>query len=142
MTRIDAIPTRQAAQAVLGIGTDIVECARIARMIDRHGDVFLRRVFTAAEIEYCCDRKAANQHYAGRWAAKEAVLKALGTGWAHGIKWTDVEVINQQGGKPIIVLADRAREISIEQAINEIMISISHCRDYATAYATALGGGT
>lgn len=128
-------------QGVIGIGTDIIECSRIANMIEKHGDVFLRRVYTTDEIEYCSGRKAANQHYAGRWAAKEAVLKALGTGWAHGIQWTDVEVVNQQGGKPVIVLNGKALEISLSQGIFEMMISISHCRHYATAYATAVGPG-
>ncbi len=129
------------AGAVIGIGTDIIECVRIAQMIEKHGEVFLTRVYTHDEIAYCSGRKAANQHYAGRWAAKEAVLKALGTGWAHGIQWTDVEVVNQQGGKPTIVLDGKAREISRQQRIREMMISISHCRNYAVAYATAISGG-
>ena len=122
----------------MGIGTDIIECMRIAQMIEKHGEIFLKRVYTQEEITYCSGRKAANQHYAGRWAAKEAVLKALGTGWAHGIQWTDVEVVNQQGGKPKIVLSGKAGEISQGQGIDEMMISISHCRHYATAYATAV----
>ena len=125
---------------MLGIGTDIIECERIERMLQRHGDVFLARVYTAGEIDYCSGRKAGTQHYAGRWAAKEAVLKSLGTGWAHGIQWTDVEVVNQQGGKPNIVLAGKAKQISEQLGIREIMISISHCRSYAVAYATAIAG--
>jgi holo-[acyl-carrier protein] synthase len=124
--------------AILGIGTDIIECARISEMVDKHGDLFLQRVYTQQEIQYCSGRKAAHQHYAGRWAAKEAVLKALGTGWAHGIKWTDVEVVNQQGGKPTIVLRGKALEIGNQQGIDCMMISISHCKNYATAYATAV----
>ncbi len=128
------------AGGVLGIGTDIIECERIERMLQRHGDVFLARVYTAGEIDYCSGRKAGTQHYAGRWAAKEAVLKSLGTGWAHGIQWTDVEVVNQQGGKPNIVLAGKAKQISEQLGIREIMISISHCRSYAVAYATAIAG--
>ena len=126
---------------IAGIGTDIVECLRIAQMIERHGELFLMRVYTPREIEYCSSRKAATQHYAGRWAAKEAVLKALGTGWAHGIQWTDVEVVNQMGGKPDIVLREVGLRISREKGIDEIMISISHCKNYATAYATAVGRG-
>lgn len=126
-------------RGVIGIGTDIIECSRIAKMIEKHGEIFLTRVYTQNEIAYCSGRKAANQHYAGRWAAKEAVLKALGTGWAHGIQWTNVEVVNQQGGKPNIVLEGMAREISLQQGVREMMISISHCRNYAVAYATALG---
>lgn len=125
--------------SIVGIGTDIIECERIEHMLEKHGDVFLKRVYTANEIDYCSGRKAAVQHYAGRWAAKEAVLKALGTGWAHGIQWTDVEVINQPGGKPNIVLGGVAKELSLQQGICEMMISISHCKGYAVAYATAIG---
>jgi holo-[acyl-carrier protein] synthase len=125
--------------SLLGIGTDIIECSRITQMIEKHGDVFLTRVFTPNEIEYCQQRKAADQHYAGRWAAKEAVLKALGTGWSQGIQWTNVEVVNQPGGKPNINLDGKALEISMQMGIQEMMITISHCRKYAVAYATAMG---
>lgn len=124
---------------IIGIGTDIIECARIAEMLEKHGEHFLDRVFTSGELIYCAERKAANQHYAGRWAAKEAVLKALGTGWAFGIKWTDVEVKNEMGGAPKIILAGVALEIATKLGIDRVLISISHCREYATAYAVAVG---
>ena len=123
---------------VIGIGTDITECLRIAQMIERHGEIFITRVYTPHEIEYCSSRKSATQHYAGRWAAKEAVLKALGTGWIRGITWRDVEVRNRQGGKPTIALAGGAREICEKPGIGEMQISISHCRSHATAFAIAL----
>lgn len=124
--------------AVIGIGTDIIECARIGRMIDRHGEIFLSRVYTPAEISYCSHRKAAVQHYAGRWAAKEAALKAIGTGWTRGIEWTDIEVCNDPGGKPRIVLAGQAAVICKQQGIRELMISITHCRSHAVAFVTAV----
>jgi holo-[acyl-carrier protein] synthase len=124
---------------ILGIGTDIIECLRIAQMIERHGELFLNRVFTPHEIEYCSARKAASQHYAGRFAAKEAVLKALGTGWTRGIQWQDIEVRNELGGKPHITLGGGARELCIQTGITEVMITISHCRSFATAYAMAVG---
>jgi holo-[acyl-carrier protein] synthase len=124
---------------LLGIGTDIVETLRIAQMIERHGELFLGRVFTPHEIEYCSVRKAATQHYAGRWAAKEAVLKALGTGWSRGISWRDIEVRNELGGRPLIVLDGGALDVSRRLGIQEVLISISHCRNYATAYALAVG---
>ena len=82
---------------IIGIGTDIVECLRIAQMIERHGELFITRVYTPHEIQYCQSRKQATQHFAGRWAAKEAVLKALGTGWRRGISWRDVEIRNACG---------------------------------------------
>lgn len=127
---------------IAGIGTDIVECLRIAQMIERHGELFLSRVYTRHEIEYCSSRKAATQHYAGRWAAKEAVLKALGTGWIRGVSWRDVEVRNQKGGRPVIALAGGAREICERAGIHQLLISISHCRSHATACAVALGEGS
>lgn len=121
-----------------GIGTDITECVRIAQMIEKHGELFLTRVYTHQEIAYCSARRAATQHYAGRWAAKEAVLKAIGTGWSRGIHWTDIEVVNAVGGKPEITIAGQARQICDARGIGEVLISISHCRNYAVAYATAL----
>ena len=124
---------------VVGIGTDIVECLRIAQMIERHAELFIQRVYTQHEIEYCSVRKAATQHYAGRWAAKEAVLKALGTGWAGGIRWRDIEVRNDSAGKPRILLGGGARDVCEDLEISEMLISISHCRSHATAYAIALG---
>lgn len=124
---------------IIGIGTDIVEVLRIAQMIERHGELFLGRVFTPHEIEYCSSRKAATQHYAGRWAAKEAVLKALGTGWARGITWQDIEVRNEPGGKPLIRIGGGAREVCEKLRIADVLISISHCRSHATAYAMAVG---
>jgi holo-[acyl-carrier protein] synthase len=124
---------------VVGIGTDIVECLRVAQMIERHGELFLTRVYTPHEIEYCSARKAATQHYAGRFAAKEAVLKALGTGWTRGLQWRDIEVRNDLGGKPKLALAGGAREMCEKLGIVEMLISISHCRTHATAFALAVG---
>jgi holo-[acyl-carrier protein] synthase len=123
---------------ILGIGTDIVECLRIAQMIERHGELFITRVYTPREIRYCQRRKAATQHFAGRWAAKEAVLKAVGTGWRRGISWRDVEICNVAGGKPVVVIRGGLREIADEMGIGQVLISISHCRSHATAYAIAI----
>ena len=124
---------------VIGIGTDIVEVARIGDMIEKHDDTFIEKVFTEGEITYCGPRKAAVQHFAGRWAAKEAILKSIGTGWSNGIKWTDIEVINEMGGKPYVKLNGKAIEVCEDRGIEEILISISHCNLFATAFATALG---
>jgi holo-[acyl-carrier protein] synthase len=124
---------------VIGIGTDITECLRIARMIERHGELFIDRVYTQDEIRYCQNRKQSTQHYTGRWAAKEAVLKALGTGWTRGISWRDIEVLNEPGGKPVVILRDGARQAAKKLGIQQMLISISHCRTHATAYALAVG---
>ena len=124
---------------ILGVGTDIIECLRIAQMIERHGELFIGRVYTDYEIEYCSSRKAATQHYAGRWAAKEAVLKAIGTGWVRGIGWRDIEVRNNAAGGPVVKLYGGARDVLERSGIATIHLSISHCRSHATAFAVAEG---
>jgi holo-[acyl-carrier protein] synthase len=123
---------------LLGIGTDIVECLRIRKMIEDHGEQFLRRVYTEREIRYCQGRKHATEHFAGRWAAKEAILKAIGTGWAKGICWTDLEVRNRPEGAPEVMVQGGARDAALLRGIGDVLVSISHCRTYATAYAVAL----
>lgn len=125
---------------VVGLGTHIVECLRIAQLIQRHQDLFLTRIYTTREIEYCSARNAATQHYAACWAAKEAILKALGTGWSRGIQWTDIEVLRGEGGGGAVaaVLAGSALEIARELGIDEILVSLSHCRTHATAFALAV----
>ena len=127
---------------IVGIGTDIVECVRIGQMIEKHGELFLERVFTARELRYCQDRKNATEHFAGRWAAKEAILKCLGTGWKNGISWTDVEVRNDFDGAPHVFLGGVAKEHAQALRISDILVTISHCRSYATAYALAVSGTT
>jgi holo-[acyl-carrier protein] synthase len=123
---------------VLGIGTDITECLRIAQMFEKHGELFVGRVFTPAEIEYCRSRRQATQHFAGRWAAKEAVLKAIGTGWRRGISWRDIEVRNTAAGRPIARLQGGTLAVAEKLGIRCVLVSISHCRSHATAYAVAL----
>jgi holo-[acyl-carrier protein] synthase len=123
---------------VLGIGTDITECLRIAQMIERHGELFVGRVYTLAEIEYCRSKRMATQHFAGRWAAKEAVLKALGTGWRRGVSWRDIEVVNGAGGRPQASLKGGTQEMAEKMGIRCVLVSISHCRSHATAFAVAL----
>jgi len=123
---------------IFGIGTDIIECLRIAQMIERHGELFVHRVFTPLEIQYCQSRKSSTQHFAGRWAAKEAILKAIGTGWRKGISWRDVEVRNEPGGKPVVAMRGGARDVLEKLEIADILVSISHCRSHAMAYAVAL----
>jgi holo-[acyl-carrier protein] synthase len=125
--------------SILGIGTDITECLRIARMIERHGEQFINRVYTDEEIRYCQHRRQATQHFTGRWAAKEAVLKALGIGWRRGIAWRDVEIRNEPGGRPVVAVRGGVRDVVQRLGVTALLVSISHCRSHATAYALALG---
>lgn len=115
----------------LGIGTDIIEVARIATAIKRHGQRFLDKVFTVKEQMYCLQYGQPERHFAGRFAAKEAVVKAMGTG-LRGAKWTDIEILNDDLGKPYVHLCDDGFFIEDNQ---KILISISHCHSYATAVA-------
>lgn len=123
---------------IVGLGTDIVEITRIGQMIERHGELFLQRVYTEEEIRYCQKRKEAMQHYAGRWAAKEAVMKTLGTGFTRGVGWQDIEVFTLKSGQPVIKLSGGAKEFAAQRGIDDILITISHCRAYATATAVAM----
>src|SRR5271156_2323513 len=119
---------------ILGIGTDIIECPRIGKMIENHGELFLRRIYTEREIRYCQARRHATEHFAGRWAAKEAILKCLGSGWRKGLCWTDMEVRNDPGGKPQVLMCGAAKDLAQTLRLSEVLITISHCRAYATAY--------
>jgi holo-[acyl-carrier protein] synthase len=123
---------------IIGIGSDIVECVRIGRMIERHGEMFLARVYTAREIRYCQSRKHVTEHFAGRWAAKEAVFKALGTGWRRGWCWTDLEIRNDAEGRPNVHVGGEVREQVHTLRVADILVSISHCRAYAMAHALAV----
>src|SRR5262249_43509318 len=123
---------------IVGIGTDIVERHRIVRMIERHGELFLTRVYTEREIRYCQERKRAMEHFAGRWAAKEAILKCLGTGWRRGLSWTEMEIRNDPQGKPHVLLCGAAKDLAQQLRISHTLLSLPPCRAYATAYATAV----
>ena len=125
---------------IVGIGTDIVECLRIGRMVEQHGELFLKRVYTEREVRYCQARKRAVEHFAGRWAAKEAIIKCLGTGWRNGLCWTDMEIRNDPDGRPRVHVCGAAKERAQALRVSDILLSISHCRAYATAYAVAVRG--
>jgi holo-[acyl-carrier protein] synthase len=125
---------------IIGVGTDIVECLRIARMIERHGEQFLRRVYTDREIRACNATKRTTENFAGRWAAKEAVLKALGGASAKSISWTEIEIRGVgANGRPQVMLCGATRELARGLLVADIYLSVAHCRTYATAYAIAVG---
>lgn len=127
--------------STIGIGTDITECLRIARMIERHGELFINRVYTPEEVRYCQNRKQSTQHFTGRWAAKEAILKALGTGWRRGISWLDMEIRNDASGRPLVAVGGGVKEVVEQLGVSRLLVSISHCRTHATAIALAEGKG-
>lgn len=116
-------------------GIDMVNCERLGRSIAKHGQRFLRRIFTPAELAYCQPRKRCLEHLAGRFAAKEAVMKVLGTGWRGGIAWTDIEVSNDPLGRPEVRLSGRCGELADEMGLDRILISITHIETHAVASA-------
>src|SRR5947208_6934245 len=127
---------------IVGIGTDIVECLRIGRMVEQHGELFLTRVYTEREIRYCQAQKRATEHFAGRWAAKEAILKCLGSGWRRGMCWTEMEVRNDTEGKPQVLMCGAVKDLAQTLRISDVLVTISHCRAYATAFAMAIGASS
>ena len=124
---------------IIGIGTDITECLRIARMIERHGELFINRVYTADEVRYCQSRRQATQHFTARWAAKQAVLKALGISVRRGLPWTDIEIRKAPSGRADVAVRGAIKEHVERLGVAEVLVSIAHCRTHATAYAMALG---
>ncbi|MBB5056444.1 holo-[acyl-carrier protein] synthase [Granulicella aggregans] len=118
---------------VVGLGSDLIEIARVARSIDRFGTRFLRRVFTPDEIAYCQRKRNAAESFAARFAAKEAGAKALGTGISHGISWPEIEVRREPSGKPTLHWTGRARERALKLGVRTAALTLTHSRDVAMA---------
>src|ERR1700739_1199486 len=125
---------RRGGFLIVGLGVDIAEVPRIQAAIERHGQPFLRRVFTLNEIEYCERFKNKFERYAGRFAAKEAAMKALGTGWRRGVRGVALEVVRQQSGRPTMALAGEAAKIAAALGVRRISISITHTESQALAH--------
>jgi holo-[acyl-carrier protein] synthase len=123
---------------IIGIGVDLVKIDRINKAGKNHSG-FLERVFTPREREYCSKQKNPGQHYAARFAAKEAVLKAIGTGWSAGVKWTDMEVLHGEGGGPIVNISGRVKDLMDLKGVRQILLSYSHDGDYAVAQVVLAG---
>ena len=123
---------------IVAHGIDLVDCPRIEAMVERHGKRFIERVFTATEQAYAEANKNGIEKLAGRFAAKEAVLKLMGTGWRGKIAWTDVEVINNSSGQPEVTLGGEVEKIAGKLGIKHISISITHTANFAIASAVAL----
>jgi holo-[acyl-carrier protein] synthase len=124
---------------ILGTGIDVVEVARISAAIDRHGETFLARLFTPAERAYCDGQAVPARHYAARFAAKEAVAKALGTGIGQHAAWLDLNITRSASGAPEVELSGAAQAYAASRGIGKIQISLTHARDYAAATAIASG---
>lgn len=124
---------------IAGIGVDIVEIGRMARALARHENAFFRRVFTEGEQADCRSEKGRAAHFAARFAAKEAIMKALGCGWGP-IGWQDVEILRSRSGRPVVTLHGDAARVAAQRGIAAVHVSLSHEREYAVAYAVAVHG--
>ena len=118
---------------ILGIGVDIVEIDKLRLAMIRRGERLRDRAFTRSEIDYCEGRANKFQHYSARFAAKEAVFKAIGTGWRDGVSWQDAEVSNQMNGKPMLLVRGRTLELANLMGARKYWISLSHTDQYAVA---------
>jgi holo-[acyl-carrier protein] synthase len=123
---------------ILGLGTDMIEIARIEHSLERFGDAFMRRIYTPAEIAYCQQKKKTSaESFAARFAAKEAAAKALGTGISRGVTWCEIEVLRLPGQRPTLHLSGRAAEIAARLGIRHLSVSLSHTRELAVAIVIA-----
>ena len=118
---------------VLGVGFDVEDLEDFGRTMDQSGDAFLNRVYTEREIEYCRSQPHARQSYAARYCAKEAAMKALGTGWNHGVRWRDCEVMRLPGGRPTITFHGKAAEVAARLGVKNAALSLSHTAEQAIA---------
>ena len=118
---------------IVGLGVDMEEVSRIREVISRHGRIFLDRIFTSAEVAYCERHRDPAERYAARFAAKEATMKALGTGWSKGVRWRDIEVTRKPGGRPTIVLHGIAREHAERLGARHLSLSLTHTGNFALA---------
>jgi len=124
---------------LIGIGIDVVEVDRIADAIERHGEPFLARIFTPGERAYCEAQKRPALHFAARFAAKEAIAKAFGTGIGKDLGWLDMEIVRRPSGEPAVELTGTGKAHAATVGIAEVKISLTHARDYAAANAVAVG---
>ncbi len=118
---------------IVGLGIDIAEVDRIERAIGRYGQRFLQRVFTPAEIDYCQSKANVFERFAGRFAAKEAAMKAIGTGWKRGVRWRDFEVVREPSGRPVIRISGVAAGFAERLGMKRALVSITHTAAQAIA---------
>jgi holo-[acyl-carrier protein] synthase len=123
---------------ILGLGTQVMECARVRQLLDEHADAFLKQVYTAREVQHCNGRKQTTEQFTAIWAAKEAVFRALGTTWKRGMNWTDVEIVCEGGAPLHVVVGGATRELMAARGVNHVLLTTAFCRAFATATAIAV----
>ena len=124
---------------IVGLGTQVMECTRVRKLIDKHGEEFLKQVYTPREVRYCNGKAQSTEQFTAVWAAKEAVFRSLGTTWRRGTNWADVEVVCENGGGPRVVVTGATAELLPVRGVGNILLTMAHCRSFATATAVAVG---
>lgn len=118
---------------IFGIGIDIIEIERIKKSVEKFNDIFLNKIYTQTELEYCLSKKNKYQHLAARFAAKEAIAKALATGWSKGFRWKDIEIFNEKSGMPNVKLLGNVKNFLDDN--KSLKITMSHSEHYVTCFA-------
>jgi len=123
---------------ILGLGSQVMDCARVRKMIDQHAEAFLKQVYTDREVRFCNGKKQTTEQFTALWAAKEAVFRSLGTTWKRGTNWTDVEIVAENGSAPQVVVSGATRELMTARGVTQLMLTTAFCREFATATVIAV----
>jgi holo-[acyl-carrier protein] synthase len=124
---------------IVGLGTQVMECARVRKLIDKHAEAFLLQVYTPREVRHCNGKAQSTEQFTAVWAAKEAVFRCLGTTWKRGTLWTDVEIVCENGGGPRVVVTGATADLVATRRVGDVLLTMAHCRAFATATAIAVG---
>ena len=123
---------------IVGIGSQIVDCTKVRKLIDQHGEIFLGQVYTTGEMRYCNGRTHVTEHFTAIWAAKEAVLRSMGTKWHRGMSWIDIEVRSERDRAPTVMVGGATEELMAEKNVGSFLLTMAHCRTFATATCLAV----
>ena len=123
---------------IIGLGTQVMECARVRALLEKHGEAFLKQVYTDREVRFCHTKRQATEQFTALWAAKEAVFRCLGTTWKKGTNWADIEIVCDGAAPPQVVVGGPTRDVMTARGVNQILLTLAFCRPFATATAVAL----
>ena len=124
---------------IVGIGSQVMECTRVRKLLDKHGEAFLSQVYTAREVRYCNTKSHTTEQFTAIWAAKEAVFRSLGTTWKRGVNWTDIEIVCEIAMTPRVLVSGATAELVAARHVGDLLLTMAHCRAFATATVIALG---
>ncbi|MBA4189541.1 MAG: ACP synthase [Planctomycetaceae bacterium] len=123
---------------IVGLGSQVMDCARVRKLIDKHGETFLKQVYTDREVQFCNGKTRTTEQFTALWAAKEAVFRALGITWKRGTSWTDIEVVSENTGAQQVVVSGPTAEFMIARGVSQVLLTTAFCREFATATGIAV----